>query len=46
MDSEYQASLKSSDTEEHIDIFFYRPIGYQWARLFRKLGVTPNVVTI
>lgn len=46
MDNEYQASLKSSDTEEHIDIFFYRPIGYQWARLFRKLGITPNTVTI
>lgn len=29
---EYQASLKSADTEEHIDIYFYRPIGYQWAR--------------
>ena len=43
---EYQASLKSADTEEHIDIYFYRPIGYQWARFFRMLHVTPNVVTI
>lgn len=43
---EFQASLKSSDTEEHIDIYFYRPIGYQWARFFRMLHVTPNVVTI
>ena len=39
---EYQASLKSADTEEHIDIYFYRPIGYQWARFFRMLHVTPN----
>lgn len=43
---EFQSSLKSSDTEEHIDIYFYRPIGYQWARLFRALKVTPNVVTV
>ncbi len=43
---EFQASLKSADTEEHIDIYFYRPIGYQWARFFRMLHVTPNVVTV
>ena len=44
--NEFQSSLKSMDTEEHIDIYFYRPIGYQWARFFRMLHVTPNVVTI
>ncbi len=43
---EYKASLKSSDTEEHIDLFFYRPLGFAWAKIFEKLGVTPNVVTI
>lgn len=43
---EYQASLKSMDTEEHIDLAFYRPIGYMWALLARKLGVTPNAITI
>lgn len=41
-----EASLKSIDTEEFIDIYFYRPIGYKWALLFKKLGVTPNWVTI
>ena len=46
MNQEFKASLKSADTEEHIDIYFYRPIGYQWARFFRMLHVTPNVVTI
>ena len=35
--SEFKSTLKSSDTEEHIDIYFYRPIGYQWARFFRML---------
>lgn len=43
---QYRLSLKSSDTEEHIDLAFYRPIGFAWAYLFRKLGVTPNAVTI
>lgn len=41
-----QATLKSADTEEWIDLLFYRPIGYKWALLFHKLGVTPNAVTI
>ena len=43
---EYNASLKSMDTEEHIDLFFYRPLGFLWAKLFAKLGVTPNWVTV
>lgn len=34
------------DTEENIDLAFYRPIGFAWACLFRKLHVSPNVVTI
>ncbi len=42
----FRATLKSSDTEETIDIYFYRPLGYAWALLFRKLGVSPNVVTV
>lgn len=41
-----ESTLKSSDTEEFIDIYFYRPIGYRWALLFQKLGITPNAVTI
>ena len=46
IDKGIEASLKSMDTEEVIDIYFYRPIGYRWALLFKKLGVHPNVVTI
>ena len=34
------------DTEEHIDLWFYRPLGFLWAKLFARLGVTPNWVTI
>ncbi len=43
---DYRKSLKSMDTEEHIDLAFYRPIGYLWARLAARLGVTPNTITI
>ncbi|MDE6288795.1 MAG: CDP-alcohol phosphatidyltransferase family protein [Muribaculaceae bacterium] len=43
---QYRKSLKSYDTEENIDLAFYRPLGFAWAYLFRKIGVTPNAVTI
>ena len=43
---EYRSSLKSMDTEEHIDLWFYRPLGFLWAKFFAWLGVTPNWVTI
>lgn len=29
----YKDSLKSMDTEETIDLMFYRPIGFAWAVL-------------
>ena len=41
-----EATLKSADTEEWIDLLFYRPVGYRWALLFHKMGVTPNAITI
>ena len=37
-----ESTLKSLDTEEFIDIHFYRPIGYRWALFFNKMGVSPN----
>ncbi|MBD5333929.1 MAG: CDP-alcohol phosphatidyltransferase family protein [Bacteroides sp.] len=42
----YRRSLKSLDTEEHIDLFFYRPIGYCWAEISARLGISPNALTI
>lgn len=42
----YEQSLKSADTEEFIDIHFYRPIGYRWALFFNKLNVSPNAITV
>ena len=41
-----KASFKSMDTEEFLDIYFNRPIGYAWALFFRHFDVHPNVVTI
>lgn len=44
--SGFKSTLKSSDTEEKIDIYFYRPIGYVWALFFKKIHVSPNMITI
>lgn len=43
---EYRGSLKSGDTEEWFDLIFYRPIGFVWAVVARKLGIHPNAITI
>ena len=43
---EYRSTLKSMDTEETFDLMFYRPIGYCWAVMARRLGITPNAITI
>ena len=40
------STLKSRDTEETFDLIFYRPIGYVWALICRRLGIVPNAVTI
>lgn len=39
-------SFKSEDTEEWLDIHFTRPIGLFFVRIWYKLGVKPNTVTI
>lgn len=43
---EYRQSLKSMDTEETFDLLFYRPLGFTWAVIARKLGIHPNAITI
>lgn len=42
----YEQSLKSMDTEEFIDLKFYRPLGYMWALFFERLGISPNAVSV
>jgi hypothetical protein len=44
--TEYEASLKSIETENYVDRIFYRPIGFRIACLLRNTGITPNMVTI
>lgn len=46
MNENIQSTLKSNDTEEWLDTVWTRPIGYQWAKLFERLNVHPNTVTV
>ena len=46
LDKEYEASLKSIETENYIDRKFYRPIGFRIAKKLCGTDVTPNMVTI
>ncbi len=40
-----EATLKSKDTEETLDILFYRPLGFILAKFCEKTGISPNTVT-
>ena len=46
MNKEFKASLKSVETENIVDLYFYRPIGYQIARVLKHTRITPNMVTV
>ncbi|MDR1937014.1 MAG: CDP-alcohol phosphatidyltransferase family protein [Tannerellaceae bacterium] len=46
LDKEYEASLKSIETENFVDRIFYRHIGFRIARLLLPTRVTPNMVTV
>lgn len=46
LNKEYEASLKSIETENLVDRIFYRPIGFQIAKALRNTGVTPNMITV
>ena len=46
MNEEFKSSLKSIETENKIDLYFYRPIGYQIARVLKHTFITPNMVTV
>ena len=46
MNKEYTASLKSVETENIVDLYFYQPIGYQIARVLKHTRITPNMVTV
>ncbi len=42
----YLATLKHADTEEHIDLWFYRPLGFRLACLAERFGVSPNAISV
>src|SRR2546422_8706310 len=39
------ATYKAREVEETLDVWFYRPLGYQIARAAWRLGLTPNALT-
>lgn len=41
-----QSTYKSTDTEEWLDVHFTRPIGLVIALTCRRLGITPNAITL
>ncbi len=45
-ESSFHSTLKSADTEEWIDLVFYRRVGYRIALLASCLGVSPNQITV
>lgn len=46
MKEQISATLKSSETEDWFDFHVVRPMGFVWAKLFAKIGMHPNTVTI
>ncbi len=42
---EYWQSIKSFDTEEKLDLYFYRPFGFLIAKAAWALGVSPTALT-
>ncbi|MGE5362793.1 MAG: CDP-alcohol phosphatidyltransferase family protein [Bacteroidota bacterium] len=44
--SAIESTYKAKETEEWLDIVFYRPIGYYMALSSKALGITPNMITV
>jgi hypothetical protein len=43
---EFWQSIKSFDTEEKLDLYFYRPLGFMIAKVAHELGLKPTTVTL
>lgn len=43
---EYWKSIKSFDTEEKLDLYFYRPVGFLIAKAAWALGMSPTMLTV
>lgn len=46
LEARYASTLKHPDTEETIDLWFYRPVGFRCALWAERWGITPNAITI
>ena len=46
MTAAIEASYKGREVESWVDLYFYRPIGFQLARIFAALGFTPSMVSL
>ena len=46
MNEEFKKTLKSSETEDWLDLHFVRPFCYYWALFFARFDIHPNTVTI
>ena len=44
MNEKIQKTLKSTETEDWLDLHVVRPFCYWWAVLFAKLDIHPNTV--
>ena len=44
--AEYWKSIKSFDTEEKLDLYLYRPLGFLIAKASLPLGITPTQLTL
>lgn len=43
---EVRSAYKSEETEDFLDKKFNNPLGFLWAKMFMRLGVSPNTVTV
>ena len=46
MNEQYAATLKSSETEDWLDLHVIRPLCYYCAKFFARFDIHPNTVTI
>ena len=44
--ADIEATYKAREIEGFLDLHFYRKIGFALARLFARMGLTPNAVTL
>lgn len=46
LQAEMRSTMKSSETDDWVDRHVVRPFSFLWAKMFARLHVTPNAVTV